>query len=106
MSDLFKTLKMGLNRQDSERIEKQQKKQQEYKLIGKRRRIPGLNLFSYNTVTKELKLAPVEKNVTLGLNGSPDYKTNIKIEKDCIYLQALNIDNARRKLMKKGIIKE
>lgn len=105
MSDLFKTLKMGLDRQDSERIEQKQKKQQEYKLIGKRRRIPGLNLFSYNTVTKELKLAPVEKNVALGLNG-PDYKTNIKIEKDCIYLQALNMDNARRKLMKKGIIKE
>ena len=40
----------------------------------------------------------------LSLEGSVIYKNNVTIEKDCIYVQALNEKNARKKLIKMGYI--
>lgn len=87
---------------NSVRIEQQQKKKAEYKLIGKVRRISGLTLFSYNKETKVLKPAEVEKEVSLHFDGMPRYKDKVKTETNCIYFQALNIKSAKKRLIKLG----
>lgn len=84
------------------RIESQVKKNQEFKLIGKLKRKPGLNLFSYNLKTYELKPADIEKKVFVGIDKRPVYKMNVVVEKDCFYFQALNLNSAKKKLLKYG----
>lgn len=86
-------------------IEILDKKQHEYKFIGKQRRVPGHTMFSFNVKTGEIKVAPVVHNRTI------DYKTRmpvtndrIIIEKDCIYRQALNKKNFIKRLLREGII--
>lgn len=81
-------------------IQAEAKKKQEFKYIGSQRRIKGLTLFSYNTVTKELKPASIKSDVSIGLDGSVVYSNKAQIEKDCVYFQALNIKNARKKIQK------
>lgn len=89
---------------NSVRIEHQQKKKAEYKLIGKMKRVAGLTLFSYKYETKVLKPAEVEREVLIHFDGKPRHKNKIKIEKGCIYFQALNIKTAKKKLSKLGLI--
>lgn len=89
---------------NSVRIEQQQKKKAEYKLIGKMKRIAGLTLFSYNHETKVLKPAEVEKEVMIHYDVNPRYKDKVKVEKGCIYFQALNIKTAKKKLQRLGLI--
>ena len=57
-----------------------------------------------NEVTKKLKVAPMKQECMLGFNGSVIYKNNVVVEKDCVYVQALNEKNARKKLIKMGYI--
>lgn len=87
---------------DHFRTEQVQKKKNEYHLVGEERRIKGHTLFCFNVVTKKLKVAPMNQECMLGLDGSVIYKNNITVEKDCVYLQALNEKNARKKLIKMG----
>lgn len=79
----------ALNKQNIEQIQKQK---QEFKLIGKQRYIPGLTLFSYNTKTKKIKKAEINKVAKLTKVGVV-YERKIQIEKGCIYGQALNEKN-------------
>lgn len=71
-------------------IEYIQKKQREYKLTDKKRRVPGHILFSFNLKTKEIKRASITNEVSFGLNGKSIMKTKTVIEPDCYYEQALN----------------
>ena len=80
-------IKSNLSKNQVEYI---QKKQHEYKLTNKKRRVPGHILFSFNLKTKEIKRA------SIGLNGKPIMKTKIAIEPDCYYEQALNEKNFRK----------
>lgn len=84
------------------RIEQVIKKKNEFHLIGSQRRIPGQTLYAFNTVTKEIKIAQIERKMFFGFNGNVTYKNEITVEKDCIYVQALNKKNARNKLIKMG----
>lgn len=85
-------------------VEYIQKKQHEYKLMDKKRRVPGHILFSFNLKTKEIKRASITKEVSIGLNGKPIMKTKIAIEPDCYYEQALNEKNFRKRLKRIGLI--
>ena len=87
---------------DDVRIEQVVKKKNEFHLIGSQRKIKGHTLFAFNTVTKEIKVAPMERKMFLGFNGNVTYKNEITVEKDCIYLQALNEKNARKRLIRIG----
>lgn len=87
---------------DDLRIEQVIKKKNEFHLLGSQRRIPGHTLYAFNTVTKEIKIAPIERKMFFGFNGNVTYKNEIVVEKDCIYLQALNKKNARKRLIKMG----
>lgn len=89
---------------DSVRMELNQKQQQEYKLIGKVKRHPGHALFSFNTRTCKIKLADIEHEVSITLSGEPLYSHKTVIEKDCIYMQALNEKSFRKKLIKSGYL--
>lgn len=85
-------------------IEYIQKKRHEYKLMDKKRKIPGHTLFSFNLKTKEIKRASITNEVSIGLNGKPIMKTKTVIEPDCYYEQALNEKNFRKRLRRTGLI--
>ena len=93
--------------EEATRIEQVAKKQKEYKLIGKLRKVAGHTLFEFNKKTKEIKPADIKRECIFDAKtGKPLYKTKTDIHKDCFYLQALNIKNAEKKLRKLGIIGE
>lgn len=51
-------------------------------------------MFSFNIVTKEIKVAPVNREAMIDyLTLTPKYKESIMVEKDCIYHQAPNKKN-------------
>lgn len=87
---------------DNLRTEQVFKKKNEFHLIGSQRKVKGHTLYAFNTVTKEIKVAPVERKVFFGFNGNMTYKNELTVEKNCIYLQALNEKNARKKLVRMG----
>lgn len=87
-----------------EQIEYLQKKQHEYKHVGKMKKIPGHTLFSFNRKTKEIKPAKFEHEVALGFNGQAIHKTRCVIEPDCFYEQALNEKNFIKRLKRYGFI--
>ena len=72
--------------------------QKEFRLIGSQKRIPGLTLFEYDMTTGELRPASVKKEIQLELNGSTGTKTRVDSKDLCLYIQALNEANARRKV--------
>ena len=57
---------------------------------------PGLTLFEFNKETKELK----KTEITRGENGQKE----VIITDGCIYIYALNIKNAERRLQKNGYL--
>lgn len=87
-----------------EQIEYLQKKQNEFKHVGKMKRIPGHTLFSFNRRTGEIKPAEFVRKVALSLNGSVVYENRCVIEPDCFYEQALNRKNFVKKLKKYGLL--
>ena len=89
---------------DELRMEQIQKKKNEFHLIGQEKRIKGHTLFCFNVATKKIKVAPVKQDIMMGLDGVVIYKNSVTIEKDCIYVQALNEKNARKKLVKMGFM--
>ena len=81
-------------------VEQVAKKQQEYHLIGKPRKVRGHILFEINKKTKEIKQAAVTRKALLGYNGTAKFETRVDIHQDCFYVQALNKQNAEKKLKK------
>lgn len=90
-----------------EKTELHQKQQQkkEYKLIASARHKKGMTLFSYNTHNGDLKPAEYQKESSISLQqamliskGHGDVTRKVVIEKDCIYFEALNMANARKKI--------
>ena len=89
-----------IEQRDDVRVEHTIKQQQEYKLIGKARRKPGMTLFSYNTQTGEMKPADIEHECAMTFDGGVSHKAKVKIEPHCIYGQALNLKNWEKKVNK------
>lgn len=87
---------------DDLRTEQVQKKKNEFHWVGEERRVKGHTLFCFNEVTKKIKVAPMNQECMLGLDGSVIYKHNVTVEKDCVYIQALNQKNAIKKPNKMG----
>lgn len=87
-----------------EQIEYLAKKQHEYKHVGKMRKVQGHILFSFNRQTNEIKPAKFEREVSIGMDGQPIYKTRCVIEPNCFYEQALNVKNFIKRLKRLGMI--
>ena len=91
-------------------IEAVEKKQNEYKLIGRLMKVPGHTLYKFNTTTREASKATVEVrsgyfyDTEKGPKMQIKHRFNVKIEKDCYYEQALNMKNFIKRLRRRGII--
>lgn len=93
------------NKDETTRIEQKQQKRVEYHLVKQERRIRGLTLFSYNTITHEIKAAEIIhcKDVDF-VTRKPVHQPKLMIEPNCVYRQALNKKNFVRKLKMEGIM--
>lgn len=88
-------------------IEVLQKKRQkqEYKLIDRIVPNKGHRVFEINEVTLEIAEAThrVQKQITwwdaLRMIENPNYKKEIQVKKDCIYISALNAKSAMRRFI-------
>lgn len=92
------------NKEKTEIRQKQQQKK-EYKLIASAKHRKGMTLFSVNTVTGEIKPAEYQIEDTLPWEqalliskGHGNTTRKVVIEKDCIYVEALNVKNLHKKL--------
>lgn len=98
------------NEQISEaQIELLEKKQTDYRLIGQIRKVAGHTLFKYNRVTREVAPAMYKVSHELVLNPRTGLlekvtRTEVLVEKDCYYEQALNLKNFVKRLRRRGII--
>ena len=95
-----------LTAQNDSRVAQEQvnKQQKEYHLIGRQRKVSGHTLFEFNRKTKEIRQADISREVIVGIDGNPRYKTKTDCHQDCFYLQALNVNNAKKKLVKLGLL--
>lgn len=83
-----------------ERQEVTQKKKVEYKKIGCMKHRNGHTLFSFNVKTGEWKIADVQGKAIINFDKTVTKEKKILIEKDCIYIEALNLKNAKKRLMR------
>ena len=92
-----------INQDDQIRKESQIKDQKELKILGSTRKIPGHTLFCINVKTGEIKPTNMYNKCACIPNGDtlkPVHNSIVQVEKDCIYLQALNLKNAKKKFEK------
>ena len=92
----MKTIVPELTLQERQELVAEQSK--EYRLIGSQKRIPGLILFEYDMTTGELRRADVEQSCILQMKGGLSYKRKVNKRELCLYVQALNEKNARKKI--------
>lgn len=91
-------------------IQAEQEKKKEVILIGKQRRIPTLTLWEYNTKNHTITPATFSKQdvVLESINEltSINSKISLRVDtrEDCVYVQALNIKNAVKKLSKNKLL--
>lgn len=80
---------------------------QEYRFLGTVIRRTGLTLFEYNPKSKTVQVAEVntqysyrynEKTKKIGVSS----RTRVQVRDGCMYVQALNLKNAIRKVRKAG----
>lgn len=90
-------------------IEAVEKKQNEYKLIGRLTKVPGHTLYKFNATMREASKAEMRTEITRQYDPDTDtvirhVKSDVKVEKDCYYEQALNMKNFIKRLRRQGII--
>lgn len=104
--DMMDGILPKLTAQNGSRVAQEQvdKQQKEYHLIGRQRKVSGHTLFEFNRKTKEIRTADISREVIVGMDGNPIYKTKTDVNQDCFYLQALNVKNAKKKLVKLGLL--
>ena len=103
---------LGIHTPDQKHLDKQEisvvenKQQHEFKFVGSTKKVAGHTLFSFNTETKELKKAEIQKSKTYNVfTKQPAHKDKVVIERNCFYFWSLNEKNALKKLRKAGFIK-
>lgn len=65
--------------------------------IGSVRRLPGLKLYEYDLTTGEVREADVQTEATRKLEGPVGRTGKVDARELCLYVQALNRENAARK---------
>lgn len=87
------------------RQEQVAKKQKEYHLIGKQRKVAGHTLFEFDRQKKDIRRADIAHTAYIdACTGKPVYKNRADIKQGCFYIQALNAKNAAKKLHKLGML--
>lgn len=87
-----------LSRADMQEIVDLQRK--EYHLIGTQKSIPGLTLYEYDLTTGDIKRAVLKKEMFLTVDGSVNTVKKAHTRDLCLYVQALNPNNAMKKVLK------
>lgn len=105
MKELFKD-EFENGKVDKEIVASIQKKK-EHKLIGSWKVVKGHLLFKYNPFTNEISQNIKYKKTDLVMNDFFNFdiesiQTKVEVEKDWIYVQALNTENAIKRLNKMG----
>jgi ABC-type phosphate/phosphonate transport system ATPase subunit len=105
---------MELKRKDALEIKAETQQQKHIKLIGSQLRNKSHVLWSFNTVSKELKAAIYNTGGDTLYLDSFDldsvrkaigrFYSKVVVEQDCVYFQALNEANAIKKLNKQGLL--
>lgn len=98
-SDIFKPSLLP----DKDKTEFVKQVQQEYKYIGSIKYRLGLTLWQFNTETEELKSikVTVKEQLVWTSKGNCTKKTrNVIYEDKCIYMWALNRNNAEKKILR------
>lgn len=89
---------------DEVRYEVEQEKRKELVLIRKEKKVPGHTMFSYNTVTHEIKPAKIVYTTDYDYHTrQPINAPKLITEPNCIYRQALNVKNLIKRLQREGI---
>ena len=81
----------------------QDKINKESKFIGSILHKAGHTLFEINLKTGAIKEAVITKKVSVGIDMKPVFERKVCVNKDCYYLEALNVRNAKKKFLKKMI---
>ena len=90
----------SVNRNDVEIV---QKTRTEYKYVGTIRRKRGHTLFSFDPVTRKIEPVELQRNVAVGIDGKPLVSNKVTtFNPKLLYFFALNMSNARKKIMKMG----
>lgn len=76
----------------------QQPKQKKY--LGSVKRQPGLNLYEVNVATLEVNFAKTDVIPVINKEGVSSTRNMLRVNKGCIYVQAMNTKNALRKALK------
>ena len=97
-----------LSRVDMQALVDEQRK--EYRLLGSQKYIRGLSIYEYDLTTGVLREAGIKADLSLTIDGKLDTTRRVDCKSLCLYVQALNKENAMRKvrkmLQRKSIRKE
>ena len=97
--------KPGGGRVDRPQVMKVEPRRHEFKRVQVWRRQPGHTVFSFNTVTKEIRVAEIKAEPVINaMTRSAEVKRKIFVEKDCIYVEALNKKNVIKLLRRDGLL--
>ena len=94
----MKSIVPELSRENMQELVEEQRR--EFRLIGSQKRIPGLILFEYDLTTGQLQRASMKKEIQLNLDGTTGSKSRVDSRDMCLYIQAINEQNAMRKVQK------
>ena len=94
----------GMGRISSNEVRRVKRPAIEQKKVATWRRQPGHTVFSFNTKTKELKVATLVEHAAITFSRTVARQTRIYVEKDCIYVEALNRKNAVKQLRREGLV--
>ena len=87
--------------QDKQEIHAPRQQEAQLKYLGSMKAIPGLTLWQYHLQTSELTKAEFEEAPVVFHEGNViKPKKKVLRQNDCLYVQALNVKNAVKKLNK------
>ena len=104
MSEFFDVIPKEMFAPQTE-MKVQDRKQQEFRLVSRQRRVPGHTLFCINLKTGEIKVAPVVRSKDVDFKTKePTFSNRIVIEPGHVYRQALNKKNFIKILKREKIL--
>ena len=104
MSEFFDVIPRDVATLQTE-VKVQASKEHEFKLIGHQKKVRGHTLFCLNLKTGEIKVAPVQRSVTVDFRTKePIHRDRIVVEPNCVYRQALNKKNFIKILRRERIV--
>ena len=92
----MKTIVPEPSRQEAIELVSEQRK--EFRFIGPQKAIRGLTLFEYDLTTGELQRSSLKKEFLLNLDCTMSSSSRVESRDICLYIQALNKQNALRKV--------